>query len=102
MLTEAISVLHIEQMDDCHFTIEWTDGKTQTFLLADIQKACPCARCVSEETGERVLDVNTVNDHLTAKRIRSVGRYALRIDFMTGCSAGIYSFDMLRKIPCKS
>lgn len=33
-----------------------------------------------------------------AKTVRKVGRYALQVDFTTGCSHGIYDFELIRKI----
>ena len=33
-----------------------------------------------------------------AKTVQSVGRYALKVDFTTGCSHGIYDYELIRKI----
>lgn len=95
-LMKAIFVNKINQKDNFTFTIEWSDGITQDYRLSELQKKCPCAGCVDETTGKRVCDPALVPDDLRAKRIMSVGRYALRIQFVSGCSHGIYSFDFLR------
>ena len=53
---------------------------------------------MNEVTGQRVLDEKTVREDVRAKRITSVGRYALRIDFTSGCNSGIFGFDFLREL----
>lgn len=86
----------IWQADNTHFKIEWNDGKEQNFQLAALQKDCPCAGCVDEETGQRRSKEMIIDENLRAVRIFNVGRYALRIQFEKGCSNGIYSFNHLR------
>lgn len=88
----------ISQKDNYTFNIMWNDGLNCDYRLSDLQKQCPCANCTDEITGKRLLDVSTVKPDLRAIRIYNVGRYAIRIQFAHGCSTGIYSFDMLRKL----
>lgn len=86
----------IQQTGPYTFLIEWSDGIAQNFRLSDLQKMCPCANCVDEGSGRRILDQNTIREDVKARRIVNVGRYAIRIEFTSGCSTGIYSFDFLR------
>ncbi|MEM7175189.1 MAG: DUF971 domain-containing protein [Chlamydiota bacterium] len=90
---QQVRVRHIEQKDRYHFTILWSDGRKDTYRLRTLQQQCPCVRCIEAREQQRLLDVN---DHVLAKRIVSVGRYALRVEFTTGCSQGIYPFSLLR------
>lgn len=71
------------------FTIEWSDGKMTEYSLKELQRQCPCAGCVERKTA--------IDENVEANRIFQVGRYALRIEFSSGCSSGIYSYEMLRK-----
>jgi len=41
-------------------------------------------------------NTSSANKDVKAYRITSVGRYALRIEYTFGCSAGIYDYDLLR------
>lgn len=91
-------VRKIWQKDNHHFAIEWTDGLNAEYRLSDLQKQCPCAKCVDEATGKRLLDEKTIYEDVRAIRIENVGRYALKIQFTSGCSSGIYSFEMLHKM----
>jgi DUF971 family protein len=97
-MNNSVLIRKISQKDNHTFSIEWSDGITQVFRLADLQRNCCCAGCVDETTGERRVDPCSVKDDVRADKLVSIGRYALRVVFTSGCSSGIYSFDMLRKI----
>jgi DUF971 family protein len=95
---KAAYVSKIYQKDAYTFTIEWSDGIINHYRLSDLQRQCPCAGCVDEMTGKRLISKHEVDEFVQAARIFNVGRYALRIEFTSGCSKGIYSFDELRKL----
>lgn len=88
----------IKQIDDHTLSIKWSDGKMQTMRYNDIQKQCACAHCVDEQTGKRLLDPAAVRSDVRAMAIKSVGRYGLQFKFSSGCSTGIYSFNLLKQI----
>lgn len=88
----------IIQKDNYSFTIIWKNGNSSDYRLSDLQKRCPCAGCVDENTGKRLKDHNSIDPDVMAKAIYGVGRYALRIEFTSGCSKGIYDFDMLKML----
>lgn len=98
MSPAAILVHKIQQKDNHTFTIEWSDNTIADYRLSDLQKRCPCANCTDEITGKRLLDERSVKEDVKAIRIVSVGRYALKIKFTSGCSTGIYSFEMLHSL----
>lgn len=85
----------IAQRDNQTLTIEWSDGLTGHYRLSDLQRCCPCAACVDEQTGAR--RPRDVHPDVRAVRVTNVGRYALRVQFTSGCSTGIYDFALLRK-----
>lgn len=91
-----IRIRQIVQEDNHTFFIEWSDGAKNSFRLSDLQKKCPCAGCSDEISGLRRKEAPPVEPFVKAKKIMSVGRYAIRIEFTSGCSHGIYSFDFLR------
>lgn len=98
MKNEPVFVRKIEQLDRYHFKIVWTDGNNSKYRLSDLQKQCPCAKC-QEMRSKQLTEFNKlVQEDIMAKRIVSVGRYALRIDFCSGCSKGIYNFEWLRQL----
>lgn len=93
-----ISIKKIYQVDAHHLGIDWTDGLSGKWRLADLRRKCPCAVCVDEYTRERILDPSTIANDLAAKNIQSVGQYAIQVFFSDGHSTGIFSYDYLRSL----
>ncbi len=93
---EIFGVKEITQKDNHTFAINWTDDKLLYYRLSDLQKNCPCANCVDEITGKRLQNEALLKDDVRAVNVISVGRYALRVQFTSGCSQGIFGFDTLR------
>lgn len=89
MVEKLYVVQKIWQLDNFHFAIEWSDGVVMRYRLGDLQSHCPCAGCGKGVKGD---------PSLRAMRLYSVGRYALRILFTSGCSAGIYDYPLLRAV----
>ena len=97
-IEEAVCIRDIKQRDETSFSIEWVDGKKESYHFSEIQRLCPCAGCVDEQTGKRLVQAAQIEDSLRARALESVGRYALRIKFTSGCSNGIYSYPFLHSL----
>ena len=78
--------------------IVWGDGRECRFEAAALRRVCPCAQCVNEWTGERVLKADSISAELTVEGIEIVGRYALNFRWGDGHQTGIYSFRLLREL----
>lgn len=91
---KTYTIKNIFQKDNHSFQINWSDEISSIYTLAQLQSHCPCAQCQTESLSP----IKETDTTLRAKQIISVGRYALRIVFTKGCSQGIYSFDLLRKL----
>ncbi len=98
----TIKIKNINQVDQHTFSITWNDNIIGHYRLSELQKNCPCANCNDEQTGKKLIDSKTIDSNVSAKKISSVGRYALKIEFTSGCSTGIYEFDMLYEMIGKS
>lgn len=77
---------------------EWNDGARGACGIKTLRCACPCALCVDEHTGVKMLDDSTVPDDIKLAKIQSVGRYAASLVFSDGHSSGIYPYDKLYKL----
>ncbi len=93
-----VEPLRIIEENDSEITIEWSDDTESRFSAAKLRRACPCASCIDEWTGQKRLDDGSVSDETSFKHISIVGRYALNFHFSDGHDTGIFSFDLLRKI----
>lgn len=87
----------IEESDRA-ISIVWSDGAETSYEAAALRRACPCAGCVNEWTGEKMLRDENVSDDLSFSHITVVGRYALNFHFSDRHETGIYSFAYLRNL----
>ncbi|CAN5468066.1 DUF971 domain-containing protein [soil metagenome] len=93
-----IEPTQIVEENDSEISITWSDGKTTKYNAAQLRRACPCASCVNEWTGEKVLKDENVAADLIFKNVGIVGRYALNFNFSDGHDTGIFSFNYLREL----
>lgn len=94
----AIEPREIAQDGDAAVRITWGDEQVCQYTATNLRRACPCAQCVNEWTGERVLRPEAVSEELTFSDISVVGRYALNFRYSDGHETGIYSFRYLRQL----
>ncbi|MCP9455338.1 MAG: DUF971 domain-containing protein [Nitrospira sp.] len=78
--------------------IEWSDGHKGVYPIRYLRQQCPCAACVDEWTGTRRLKEDDVPLLIMLQDILPVGRYALQFRWSDGHDAGIYSYQLLRKL----
>ena len=79
-------------------TFEWADGSTSEASAARLRRGCPCAHCIDEHTGAKILDPATIPEELEQKAVGLVGNYALSITFGDGHRTGIFTWDALRRL----
>jgi ATP-binding protein involved in chromosome partitioning len=92
----ALAPLELKQMGAQHLGIIWNDGHQSLFNVRNLRLKCRCANCVDEWTREKILKDETVPLDVKPRRIESVGRYALKVDWSDGHDTGIYTFEHLR------
>jgi ATP-binding protein involved in chromosome partitioning len=89
--------VEIRRVEDREIHVTWADGRRSVFSNKGLRERCPCAGCVHELTGRRLLDPASVRPDIRADEIALVGRYAIRVRWSDGHSTGIYTFDKLRE-----
>jgi DUF971 family protein len=94
----SVEPQEIMQESDAELRITWADGRACLYAAPRLRRLCPCAQCVNEFTGERVLRAADVSDDLRIADVEIVGRYALNFRWSDGHDTGIYSFRYLREI----
>jgi DUF971 family protein len=63
-----------------------------------LRDACPCAECIEEGTGRKVLDPATIPADIRPLAVEPVGNYAIQIQWSDGHGHGIYTWQTLREI----
>ncbi len=76
--------------------ILWPGGAEVTIPPARLRDLCPCAGCVEEGTGRKILDPTTIPVDIRPLQILPVGNYAVQIHWSDGHSTGIYTWQTLR------
>ena len=93
-----IDPIQIIEESSSRLSIKWSDDSEVTYEAATLRRSCPCASCVNEWTGLKILDDAQISDDMSFTNISIVGRYALNFHFSDGHDTGIFSFDYLRKL----
>jgi DUF971 family protein len=93
--------IEIRRVEDREIHVTWADGHRSVYGNKDLRERCPCAGCVHELTGARLLDPRTIRTDIRAEEIALVGRYAIRIRWSDGHATGLFTFQRLREwCPC--
>lgn len=97
-----VEPVQIIEENDAEITIKWSDDVESRYDSVSLRRSCPCAGCINEWTGEKMLNDAQVPDDLKIDRVSIVGRYALNFHFSDGHETGIFSFNFLRKLSDES
>lgn len=84
--------------DDHHVLMKWKNEHQSKFNSRKLRFLCPCASCVSEVTGKRMIKLEDVSDHLHPTGFRPMGRYGVQISWSDGHATGIYTFNYLKEV----
>ncbi|MDQ3330684.1 MAG: DUF971 domain-containing protein [Planctomycetota bacterium] len=80
------------------FEIAWSDGRSDGIPFRAMRCDCPCAACVSEFTGERLLDPAKVPEAIEPTAVELAGNYALKVRWSDGHDTGLYTWSHLRRL----
>lgn len=95
--------VEIRRVEDREIHVTWAGGHRSVFSNKLLRERCPCAGCVHELTGQRLLDPASVPADIRAEEISLVGRYAIRVRWSDRHATGIYTFQKLREwCPCET
>ena len=78
--------------------ILWRDGHETVLGGHYLRSCCPCAVCVDETTGRRILDTRTVPADVRPRLAQGVGHYGVQFVWSDGHATGIYSHALLRTL----
>ena len=87
----------IDVAADGAIRIQWPGEPWVTIPAARLRDLCPCAECVEEGTGRKILDPATIPADIRPRSISQVGNYAVQIAWSDGHSTGLYTWEALRE-----
>ncbi len=98
-----IEAMDLRPVGESDFLITWADGHRSLYPYRYLRLQCPCAGCLDEWTGKRLVALDRIREDIKSSEPTPAGRYALRFLWSDGHQTGIYSFEFLRSIcPCES
>ncbi|MCP4294901.1 MAG: DUF971 domain-containing protein [Proteobacteria bacterium] len=74
----------------------WHDNAHTSYSYFDLRSNCPCASCVDELTGEKILDDASIGADICPESSEYVGNYAIAFIWNDSHKTGIYTFKHLR------
>jgi DUF971 family protein len=78
--------------------ITWPGGRRLTIPAKVLRDGCPCAGCVEEMTGRKLLDPATIPDDIRPVGFEPVGNYAIKIEWSDGHGTGLFTWATLKSI----
>ncbi len=78
--------------------LTWKDAAPTVLPFRTVRQNCPCAVCVDEFTGRRILDPDTVPEDLDLAEASLAGNYALRVRWSDNHDSGLFTWVHLRRI----
>lgn len=78
--------------------MRWSDGVETRHAARALRLACPCANCIEEGTGRKILDPSSVPGDVLLLVVEPVGRYGLSFVWSDGHKTGIFSWNYLRQL----
>ena len=72
----------------------FNNGREISAQAFDLRAKCPCALCISEATGERLVDIKKIPADINPVEILPLGNYAIGITWSDGHASGIYPYSM--------
>jgi DUF971 family protein len=76
----------------------WTPELVDRLPYRYLRLECPCAACINEFTGERILQPETVPQDVRPTAVEFAGNYGLKVFWSDDHNSGIYTWDHLARL----
>lgn len=80
------------------FEIEWSAADVCDLPFKLLRGECPCASCVNEFTGERMINPDDIPDDIKPVGMEYSGNYAVKIRWSDSHDTGLFTFERLEMI----
>jgi DUF971 family protein len=80
------------------FEIVWTADDVCRLPFKLLRGECPCAACVNEFTGEKMINPDDIPDDIKPVGMEYSGNYAVKVRWSDGHDTGLFTFERLEQI----
>jgi len=98
MATSSITPREIGRSGKHDVLVRWRDDRETVFPARFLRLACPCASCIEEMTGRKILKDSDVPEDVHPLAITAVGQYAIKIHWSDGHNSGIFTWERLDQL----
>ena len=98
-----MSDAHLVELErfDTEMVLRYSDDSEFTIDYVALRFACPCANCgprreEAARSGEFEASIRQLRNEKPSVEV--VGDYGLKFEWGSGCSMGIFGFDLLREV----
>jgi DUF971 family protein len=93
---DKIGVVFISiDIDFVVFVWQTPSGQNVSVAAVALRRACKCARCVDEMSGEQLLRPDSVKSDIKPVNMKRRGNYAVAIDWSDGHTSSIYPYAQI-------
>ena len=93
-----LTPIEIGRANEYDLRVKWANGGETIYPARFLRLSCPCAACIEEMTGQRILRESEVPSDVHPLSIHPVGRYAIQILWSDGHNTGIYTWERLHEL----
>jgi DUF971 family protein len=91
----------IEPLNPSEMLLGFSNSDEYSVPYVELRFLCPCAACVDEHTGRRIIKRESVRPDIRATGVQLIGRYAVQINWSDRHNTGMYHYDRLFEIAQK-
>lgn len=84
--------------DEGCLELTWSPERMTKLDFRFLRENCPCAACVDEFTGQRILDIAAIPEDVHPTAIGFSGNYALKIGWSDGHHTGLFTWNYLDEL----
>src|SRR4051812_4912371 len=88
----------IDKQNETEMLIAWNFGDQYALSFVELRFHCPCANCMDENTGKRVIERTAIDPEIRPTGAQVVGKYALQVSWTDRHTTGMYHFDRLLEL----
>lgn len=98
MSASSLTPTRIEPRTSRDLLLVWNTGEQYSIPYFEIRFQCPCAVCVDEKTGQRVLHRDDLPEDVRPTSVQLIGRYAVQFTWTDNHATGMYHYDRLHDL----